>query len=260
MSIKQLKGQLDAAQARANEWEEKWTEERAQREDVERLAQQLKDHIQQLSLSGQQPLSASPLPVLLRASSSAAAPGDAVASSRRQSVSGAVSSVTRVSATGPGHAGLGVGGGNNEGGGGQSSASPRATYSTLPRPILVNSAMSSLPGALNPPSATPSPTHANGGYTASAALAASPSPTAPATASASVSVSVSGRHSYTAQPVAAHSTHLHTLVPAAFLSPAHSAPFISGSQPSTANSNSPSSASSNKSLSPAASSLRQRAQ
>ena len=125
MSIKQLKGQLDAAQARASEWEEKWEKERATREELEKAVRHLRDqlnterhqhhqqqqqqhqphpqlpqhqqhssahalHLSHLAHSSTQPMPILvPVPVLMRGSSNVPAPPpDAMPGSRRTSMTG----------------------------------------------------------------------------------------------------------------------------------------------------------------------------
>ena len=115
MSMKQLKGQLDAAQARATEWEEKWEKEKGMREELEKTVRLLKDqlnserhqhhhhqqqqqqqqhtaghavHLSHLAHSSTQPMPLMvPVPVLMRGTSNAPMPPpDAMPGSRRTSM------------------------------------------------------------------------------------------------------------------------------------------------------------------------------
>ena len=276
MSIKQLKSQLDAAQARANEWEEKWNEEKGRRDDAERASKQLRDQLQQLTATGSAlgvPASSSPLlsmaiPVLLRGTSSA--PLDVSLPNRRQSLSGSIASVSRLSGGGTGGP---VGSSNVSSAGNSIIASPRATYAALPRPILLTGGASPQPTPLASPSATPSPTHANGLFAASASAAmmhsVAKSPTAAAAAAAARASASGAQPSPPTTPIPIAGSlplsmqHSHPHVPpAGRLSPAQSAPVCSSptqlsSMQHTSNSL-PSSSSSINSQSPSSRSPNQR--
>ena len=145
MSLKQLKGQLDAAQARATESEEKWEKERALREEAERQLKAVKDTLQQQLLSSadrpQQHSMSQPIPLLgvggvpvLMRGSSITANADAAPGGRRMSIgminaphlgsrqstggAAAASTAAAASAAAPGAA-VGI------------AISPRATYETI---------------------------------------------------------------------------------------------------------------------------------
>ena len=264
MSIKQLKGQLDAAQARASEWEEKWNDERARREDAERAVKQLRDQLQQLTAAGGSPgvqSSSSPLlsmavPVLMRGSSNAQL--DSSVGSRRLSI-GSMAAVSRLS-SGSSGAGGPVNGGGSPGNGTGSSGSP--THAALPRPFLhVGGSLSPQPAPLISPSTTPSPTHSHALFAAALSTAGTSPP--------AVSISASAGHSVGPQPSAPlaashpahyHPAHSHTthVPPAGFLSPAHSAPLTIPSPSSSMQQLVWSSPSINRSPSPASTSPRLR--
>ena len=114
MSIKQLKGQLDAAQARATEWEEKWEKERAIREDLDKAVKALREQLHAVAHPAHPHTQTMPVmmsvPVLLRATSNAsgsvpgAVDGVLVGGSRRMSATGALPpgmSVRRSQGTAP---------------------------------------------------------------------------------------------------------------------------------------------------------------
>ena len=213
MSIKQLKGQLDAAQLRANEWEEKCAVERAAREEAEREVQRLREQLQlqhQLTAghtahsgvpSSSSPLLAMAVPVLSRGGSAMAL--DSSAGSRRLSVV-SLASVSRLSSGGS------VGGSLSTANLTGTAASPGATSGSssvvagpmycASRPVVHTAATSPQPPPLVSPSNTPSPTHS---HTTSL-------------------FSTAQQH----QPLYASHSHV---PPAGFLSPALSAPLASSS-------------------------------